>query len=139
MYRYIQLGSVDIKNPLWYHSLRLLNLKPLRPPTCHQAHHHSSWLEMQSLRQSYTMHRNIKHPAQGMHPLWLQSNLVYVVKLFQLHSSCYKVLHHIDDTPPSDKTEPTYMPWVENRTHPTNKIARLIYSFIQNLDKINEN
>lgn len=34
------------------------------------------------------------------------------VKLFKLHAKGYKVLNHIDDTPPPDLTEPTYMSWV---------------------------
>lgn len=59
------------------------------------------------------------------------------VKLFKLHLKAYKVLSHIDGTPPPPETDPTYVEWSELDA----LILQWIYSTINDdtLDRVMEN
>ncbi|KAJ9562117.1 hypothetical protein OSB04_007277 [Centaurea solstitialis] len=66
-----------------------------------------------------------------LHPVYTVSNIQHkvrvldgtkvtysaLVKLFQLHARGYKVLDHIDGTPPPEKTNTTYTAWAEIDAH----------------------
>ncbi|XP_076899986.1 uncharacterized protein LOC143554001 [Bidens hawaiensis] len=59
------------------------------------------------------------------------------VKPFKLHLKAYKVLHHIDGTPPPTITDPTYAEWLELDA----LILQWIFSTISDdiLDRVLEN
>ncbi|XP_074298015.1 uncharacterized protein LOC141628817 [Silene latifolia] len=67
----------------------------------------------------------------GLHPVYSVTNILHKVrmldgvkitysswvKLFLLHAKGYKVSHHIDDTRPPAKADPTYSDWCEIDAH----------------------
>ncbi|XP_074300396.1 uncharacterized protein LOC141631635 [Silene latifolia] len=70
-------------------------------------------------------------PPPKLHPVYSVSNIQHKVrvldgvkvtysawvKLFKLHARGYKVLHHIDGTPPPAETDATYSEWCEIDAH----------------------
>lgn len=66
-----------------------------------------------------------------LHPIYTVSNIQHKVrildgskvtysawvKLFQLHARGYRVVHHIDGTPPPAKTDQTYAHWAKINAH----------------------
>lgn len=75
---------------------------------------HSDHPTTKSLHPVYTV-ENIQHKVHVLDG----SKVSYSswVKLFKLHLRGYKVLHHIDGTPPPDKADATFTTWQEIDSH----------------------